>query len=183
MKKIWIVLGLAVLSMNAIAEDSSARMVLESVHGKGFSGCDDVIRNKFGSKKISYVESKLIFPKITDEVSVIVGKPARVQNDFDSSIESFLIRKVGKECLITDDFSVSDSIQRGCQKVADAIFQSNYAVVSEVDEGFWVRPSDPDKGWDDKIALGGSTRILTPLRGGGCRLISIPEDYSQYLKK
>lgn len=176
MKRILFVVGLMLVSANTLADDTSMQMVLDSVHSKGFTGCDQEIRESFSHvESLSHVETKSLFgKKANDEVEVIYGLPGNSQYDWDSSIHSVIIRKVGKQCLFAESFSVVSSINRDCTKVANAQMGGSYVVVSKADGSFWVRMAASDQDMDKVFAMDGAGTIYTPLNGAGCRTIGLP---------
>lgn len=178
MKRILFVLGFVLVSANTMANEASLQMVLDSVHSKGFNGCDAAIRESSYFKdqdNITHVETKSLYgKKANDEVEVIYGQPGNAQYDWDSSIQSVIIRQVGKQCLFAQGFSVVSSVNRDCTSVVKAQMGSSYVVVAKADGSFWVRMAASDPAMDKVFAMDGAGTIYTPLYGAGCRTIGLP---------
>jgi hypothetical protein len=191
MKEIVLVIGLVMLSMNALADEASIQMVLDSVHGKGFAACDSKIREELKYETgISHVETKMPFGlgfgnnavAINDEVVVVYSKPGNSQYDWEESVQSLMIRNVGKECVTSRGFIINSSSTRGCKEVSQVVDKS-FVLVAKADASYWMRHGDSDPGWDARFQREGTRTIFTTLSNGACRLIGLPDDWSDKQKK
>ena len=172
MKRFFFVFVLGVASTCALADEASTQMILDSIHSKGFLGCDDEIRKYFdGRSDIGHVESKVPFPEQgtkggkTDEVIVITARPGDAQYDWDSGIESVIFRKVGKQCRSAFSFYVGSSISRNCDALAK--LQHFDHMVAQTDNASW-------NGYQYKNPTEAQT-IYSRLNNGACRFIKLPE--------
>jgi len=172
MKRFFFVIVLGVASTSALGDEASTQMVLDSVHAKGFVGCDDEIRKYFqGRDDIGHVEAKVPFPDPaqkgvqTDEIIVIIAKPGDAQYDWESGIESAIFRKVGKQCRSALGFYVGSSISRNCDALAK--LQHYDHMVAQTDNASW-------NGYQYKSPSEAQT-IYSRLNNGACRFIKLPE--------
>lgn len=168
MKSLFCVIALCIASPFAAADDASVKMVLDSVHGKGFKACDNKIQEEFADETISHVETKIPFfdsskkAALTDEIIIITSSPGNSQYDYESRVQSLVIRKVGKQCLVAHNLAVGSSINRGCEQVAKS--QHNGNVVARTDNETWTAEYADD----------GAQMIYSPLPNGACRYIQLP---------
>ena len=173
-----------------VADEAAIQRVLDSVHSKGFVGCDNEIREHFkASTAISFVEAKMPFIQdsgkdkvvIDDEVIIYYGSPGYKKEGWEGSINSTIVRKVGKECHIADDINVMSSTKRNCIQEAQKRGQDEHnSVLTKVDGSIWSRSSDPYPNFPQSQ---GNQYIYTPLKDGSCRVIGLPYDWSYMRKK
>ena len=183
MKKLICIAALCLASPLTFADEASVQMVLDSVHSKGFISCDDKIRDQFKDSTIKHVETKVPSTSVAldDEIIIVIDYPGNAEYDWTGGILSFIFRKVGKQCLMAEGIRVGASINRNCQQVANNN-DSHYKVVTKTNDAIWTRHSDEEP-WDTSFRKDGSTYIYTPLNGGGCRNIALPEDITSRLQK
>lgn len=183
MKKLICVVAACFFSSLAFADEASIQKVLDAVHEKGFWGCDDKIRDSYSHSVVRYVEAKVPFATfekdargaskkkvINDEIIVIVDLVGHREYDWIGGASSTIFRKIGKQCLGAENFSTLSSIRRDCNAMAKFIGQTT--LVAEEGDSFWVRHEG------DFFKWGGAETLLTPLDGGGCRQLSLPQDMS-----
>jgi len=186
MKKLICVVVLCLSSPYSFADEESVQKLLDSVHKKGFLGCDDLIREKMGNYR--YVVAKIPFavfdkslhptsPKyktlMTDEVILVgdsVGDPERDQLGGPFSV---IIRKIGNQCVSADNFSVSSSIRRDCNTLMEQTTFGQLKLEPTAGDSLWVRNVGRYSEW------GGASYVFKPQPSGGCARISLPFDMSQ----
>lgn len=170
MKKLICVVVLCLFLPLTFADEASVQKVLDSVHSKGFVGCDDQIRRMYEYITVSHVETKMPLSreKITDEIIVIVETPDEADHDWKDGISSAIFRKVGNRCFSTYNYSLGSSINRNCSQLAKFML-SKPKLVAETHNSFWMRMDG------DVFQQGGPVIVFTPLSEGGCRQIRLPE--------
>lgn len=188
MKKLICVVALCLSSPCSFADEASVQKVLDSVHGKGFVGCDTQIREAFTYDTISHVETKMPFQSpyekgklpvtLRDEVVVIVDTIGHAEYDWKGGVTSVIFRKVGNQCISAFNFAVQSSIRRDCAQYSKDRM-SSATLVAETDGSKWMRMELGGK-YDEVSRKQGAKEIFTPLPTGGCRLIVLPEDSSPY---
>ncbi len=192
MKKLILIVALSLAPTIVLADEAAVKMVLESVHSKGFGGCDEVIRNKFLYTSIIHVETKMPFISragrspvaLNDEVIVIVDDAGSVKYGVEGGISSITLRKVGTECLDAGTFRVLSITSLSCPQVAHRNY--NEAVLTaQTDAALWMRRSMKIMGDSAEASaiVSGAEAVYTPLSGGGCRQIDLPMDFSHLRPK
>jgi hypothetical protein len=180
MKKVICFVALLLASPLNFADEASVQLVLDSVHNKGFVGCDDKIKEVFSSESIQYVESKMPFFNVyqgekkpplslNDEIVVIANQPQNIQYGWDAGIHSYIFRKAGKQCMMSYGINIQPSHSRNCTEFIQAQYGGVQDLVTKTESLLWVGVQGRWQKW-------GAEGIFMPLQGGGCQGIKIPED-------
>jgi len=188
MKKLICVVALCLVSPLTFADEGSVQMVLDSVHSKGFVGCDNEIREAFKYSTVRHVETKMPFlvgdgineknnVALDDEIIVIIDWPGNTHYGSEGGILSKSFRKISKRCIAMDNFSVRTVLNRDCKQVAANTYGGTPTLVAETEAALWFLNAAASEG------IGGADGVYTRLQGGGCREISLPIDFSQYRKR
>ncbi len=163
MKKMIGVFALCLASSLAFAEEASVQKVLDSVHGIGFVGCDEELRKEFSGSGITHVETHFLFPsaQIKDEVFIAMNNEMAYDYGWESRISLHMVRKVAKQCVISQIDTVSNT-NFDCAQLAKNQMYSN--VVAETYGATWMN-----------YGRGNEARgILISSNRGGCRVLRLP---------
>lgn len=169
MKKLICAVALCLVSPITFADEAGVQKVLDSVHSKGFVGCDDRIRRMYEYRTVSHVETKMPFAreKIQDEVIVVIDDQGSAEYGRTGGISSVIFRKIGNRCVEAYNIDVDASIGSNCSQFAKQKL-SKPKLVAETNNSFWMRRDG------DIYQQGGTMRVYVPT-GDGCIDITMPE--------
>lgn len=178
MKKLIGVFALCLTSSLVFADEAAVKMVLDRVHEKSFSGCDNEIREAYKSEYsvVRHVEVRVPlaineqgdYSKSVDEVIVVVdGNPiVGAESDLNVVNESLLFRNIGKRCVSAYISRAIFSSNRDCNAMAKWIGKTGE--VAKTGNTVWV-------GYGGKYSPG-AENLLTSLPRGGCWATDLPDD-------
>lgn len=189
MKKMICIVALCLASTFSFADESSVQKVLKSVHNKGLTECDEVIRkdieiligtdtNNYGT--INHVETKVPFVN-TEKVKISVIDEAIVYIDLprtkwqEGGIAYSMYRKFGKQCLGTGFRAIRSTINQDCSQYLLHLGPfGEPKEVARTDDAIWMRPNGGDDTVLEEIfQRDGTKTVFTLVRGGGCKKIEL----------